>query len=699
MQRHVVALTLAAGLLMAGSAASAVVGVAPPSGGTVVADSGATARFGPPFAAPHESLLSLATKTALGPPTPGADALLGAVADSPSGRRLFDLAHRARTGRRFPAVPTAVPGGLGDPFVGLPPGSIAAYGTGIAYHTDVDLSGQRGSALDIAFASAAYSSAPGNARFDELDHRVSPPFKAAGGYGQGDAAQVGALEQPGQGESEISTRVESSAPPNRNPQTADLTEVNGSPFIDADVLHAAAAARSAASGCVVGSDLAYGLSSATDTKALAFGAEEATVSTDGDGPKRAASQTLTRTRLVPRPGSDHFGLMVETRQTIAPTTIRQGTPDEMTIEVAGEWILRVVVDGAKSHYEYGPDPDTPETVVLRVTRPEHPGEKNRGNTIEVAKVTAQELLGNDGAVVEITPGRDIVIGELARAIRDDHGSTPLQTATRIAAAVDVARVVLKDVPGADLRIGHMEAAATVPPDGIACPGIGVVKQLDQTEVRPGDRFTWVIDVSNANDCMLDKVKVTDTITASPGVRYRVVSSDPKAATSSDGSVVFDGVGPVRQGETRRLQINVEVDDLSAPGSFADVAVADGVCGPDRRNRIGDDDDNGIPADPPIPVSGRAELAGPTVGTLRVSNAVPPPRGGPVSPAPSPAMSASTSSRSTTRSASTSTSSARLNSPETARTPLAATGGLLGVVPAVVLLGGGSLLRRFRRRLH
>ena len=53
----------------------------------------------------------------------------------------------------------------------------------------------------------------------------------------------------------------------------------------------------------LGSWVAYGLGSATDSKVGAFGADESTVSTDGDTPPRATSQTLTRTRLVPKPGS------------------------------------------------------------------------------------------------------------------------------------------------------------------------------------------------------------------------------------------------------------------------------------------------------------------------------------------------------------------------------------------------------------
>src|SRR5258706_8488505 len=97
-----------------------------------------------------------------------------------------------------------------------------------------------------------------------------------------------------------STRAERAAPPSQAPVSNEQSDVNASPLLASDLLHAEAGARAAATGCVVGSDLAYGLGSATDTKALAFGADESTVSTDGDGPPPALSHTVPRARPVPK---------------------------------------------------------------------------------------------------------------------------------------------------------------------------------------------------------------------------------------------------------------------------------------------------------------------------------------------------------------------------------------------------------------
>src|SRR5438874_11736579 len=153
MQRHVVALALAAGLVFGGSAAGAAGGVSPSgrsgtpgttsasSEGTV--PSGSTTVPGPRFAGrAGESLMPL-PRAALGipdqAPAPTVDEVLAALNGSPAGpllaplglpgvgragrawgRPLLDLANRPRTGRKFPAIPTAVPGGQGDPFAALP---------------------------------------------------------------------------------------------------------------------------------------------------------------------------------------------------------------------------------------------------------------------------------------------------------------------------------------------------------------------------------------------------------------------------------------------------------------------------------------------------------------------------------------------------------------------------------------------------
>jgi uncharacterized repeat protein (TIGR01451 family) len=209
----------------------------------------------------------------------------------------------------------------------------------------------------------------------------------------------------------------------------------------------------------------------------------------------------------------------------------------------------------------------------------------------------------------------------------------------------------------------MEAAAAVPAGGIRCPGIGMAKRSDSDVVRPGGRFGWTITVSNPNDCVLRNVKVTDTMTAPRGVRYRVVSTSPSASgAGGEGPVVFDDVGPIEPGRSRVLRIDMAVDDASDVGRFTDDAVATGTCGPVRAPAT---------ADAPVAMTGRVTLRAPEVaGGLLIG------AGQDIHPSPD-----------RTASATTLTSGMRL----------ARTGAHLAVTPGLLLLGSGLVLRRTRRR--
>jgi hypothetical protein len=260
-----------------------------------------------------------------------------------------------------------------------------------------------------------------------------------------------------------------------------------------------------------------------------------------------------------------------------------------------------------------------------VSRPEHPEKKgkDRGKNVLVAAISAADLLGSDGVVVKATDNAEVVVGEPPRAIGGPTGSLPTRTGGLAAAAVDVARVRLFDQPEADLRVGHMEVAAAVPAGGLDCPGIGMGKQADVDSVRAGERFTWTITASNANDCLLDKIKVLDTITATPGVRYRVVSSSPAGASVSDSGVTFDGLGPLPPGASTRLSITVEVDQNSALGRFTDEAVATGMCGSQTATAGADGGTGavgGTKTAAAMPVDGRVSLDFPEVSAVRVASA-------------------------------------------------------------------------------
>lgn len=558
----------------------------------------------------------------------------------------------------------------GSPFPGLPQSAHAAYGTGTAYTTDPDLSGQ-GIDIEVGFSAASYGSAPQAARIDELQRAVSPALPAAHGFAQGSAAEIGT----GEDSLVIDDNSQAQAPPTSDGVTKELTDVNLIPIVNADLLESRASARSASNGCVVGSDLASGRGTAARTDFVNEKnddpQERPVLSLSDDEPPRAATQSWSRTAIIPATNG-RFGLVSETRQTIAPITLFKGRPQEMTIEIGGEWILRAVADGTTGSISYGPDVD-PETPVLRISRV---------NGRDVG-LTLQELQSEKGTDLGIPGVEELIIGEDPRAIGGNSDTQPTASGTLAAAAVDILRARIPDDEQPDgvldLRVGHMEVAAAVPTGGIVCPGIAMTKQSSRPAVAPGERFTWSVTVANPNDCVLDGVKVVDTVTAGEGMRYRILSASPKAVT--DGTTVtFDGVGPLRMGQSRTFRIDVEVEEGSLPGTFTDEAVATGQCGSapvrgEARGMIG------TGPGPSVPREGRVKLVGPdvTVRARSASGALPTVVAGGTNvlrPAPAPDVDAAAD--------------------EGVRSSaLAATGGAARFLPGLMLVAAGMVIRRLR----
>jgi hypothetical protein len=475
-------------------------------------------------------------------------------------------------------VPAATKAPLSNEAFGhLPPDGFAAYATGTVYHTDAELSldEDNPAEIDLATSDAAYAAQTLNAFSDELGRPSIPKLDAGSGFGRGRAVQVTPPEALG-GNVDLSILdpAEAKAPPSRAPVTKE-TQTDASPLLKADSFKAEASARAVPTGCVIGNDLARGSGTANDTDVADTQPDDEStdpilsVSADEPPPPRAVSQSLSRATLFPlkdRPG--RFGVMAETSQTIAPITFAlPGAEEKITIEVGGVWALRARADGTNGSLSFGPEPGSGDQPMLRLIEGDE----------AIDEVTLQELGGKTGIYVDGEPVGEIRIGGEARAIGGKPASKPTQTPTRVAAAVDIVAMRLFDPP-AELRVGHMEIAVAVPPGGVACPGIGMKKEAQPASVRPGDKFTWTIALTNPNDCALDKVKVVDATTAGPGVVWRVLTTLPKSTLGKDGSLTFDGVGPIRTGETKTLQIQGEVDGKSVPGTITNNASAAGSCG-------------------------------------------------------------------------------------------------------------------------
>ncbi len=518
-------------------------------------------------------------------------------------------------------------------FPDLPATGHAGTTTGSAIHVDAVTAGSTQlSKVDEAYSASTFTSdAMAKTLLNEMGRVTSVPLGVNSGFGRGSGLEVG-LGQDSAAEPQLSLqRAEAKSPPTTPLITAQVGPVDVPPIANASALLGQAQSRAAAA-CTTGVDLSFGRGYAADARLA--GDVIQTVSPTPPAP--AAAESRSGTRLIPQAnpittpsGIARFGLQSETRQIIAPVTI-----GPLTLKFAGEWVLRAVADGnGVGDVFYGPGTVEQSTPLLTII--------NGGTVVE--ELGFQDLFGKAGLNVNVPGVADIAIGEDPRAIGGAIDSKPIETPTYAAGAVDVARVTLLDGAGGDIRIGHMEAAVAVPAGGIQC-GIGLAKKANPEKVKAGDSFDWTITVSNPNDCILSALKVVDTISADPGIKWAVVGSTPKADTQTTTSVIWNDVGPLNPGAMKDLKISVTVDKASGGGRFLDKAVATGVCGPAAGAA-----DAGVG----VPLESRVELNLPEVTAVLAEAPL--------------------------------------------RGELPRTGGLLATLPAFALLGTGLVLRRLKGR--
>ena len=495
----------------------------------------------------------------------------------------------------------------GAPAGGQVPAAQADYkgfATGSVVHADAIRAGATGPVLlntELAFSGASVASqGTGGVTFgpnagpgtivNEVDQVVQP----AGGFhsfGRGSGLELGVGNTLPAADNAVilAQRAQAAAPPSTDLITEQVGPVALNPLAYAALLRGQAQARwNEDRSCVLGDPLSYGLGYAADAQLVNAGAANPdgsfaapVVAADAPGPERAVSQSTSITRLVPQTGvgnerlGNNFGLMTETRMTIAPVSLFRGSATPLTIEFLGEWVLRAVatgVGGAAGNYVfYGPGSVSPETPVLRLIQ-----------GTNITQVTTQQILGAGGLPIVIPGLAEIVVGEDPRAIGGDHTTAPTLAGdgTAAAAAVDVVRIRLLetvDQSVADLRIGHMEVSAQVPPGGIAC-GLPVAKSADRQTVNPGDQFTYTITVTNPfSDCELTDVRVVDTISAERGVRFAIVSTAPPADQTTADTMVWNNIGPIGPKASKSVSALIRVDPRSAAGVLINNARATGNC--------------------------------------------------------------------------------------------------------------------------
>jgi hypothetical protein len=422
----------------------------------------------------------------------------------------------------------------------------SAFATGTAIHAEVLRAAVGGPTLvsaGVALSTASAASEGLATSISDETGRVVQPSRGAGkkSYGRGTGLEVaiGGGTALGLGLN-LAGVAEAAAPPTAPLLSNGLGPISIDPLVYASLVRGEARPAWSDDTCVIGRPSAFGLGYVADAQVLNLGGPgpggsfaQPLVAADAGNPERTVTQSRSFTYLEPNPDGS-FAVVSETRQTIAPVTLFRGTPNELTIEVLGEWALRATAGGKPggAKVQYGPAVrGGPATPVLRII---HPG--------GVIELTLQQILGPEGlrlsvgplvgvAVAEpprpiAAPGRDVDIAARRRASADG---------TQAAAAVDVVRVsLLQPVPSGgprlvELRLGHMEARSEVPRGGVGCR-IPVRKDGAPTLVEPGDGFTWTISIPSAADafdglsCDLVGVNAVDTARGTPGTFFTILSA-------------------------------------------------------------------------------------------------------------------------------------------------------------------------------
>ena len=481
----------------------------------------------------------------------------------------------------------------------------AAYGTGTVVHADALRTGEHALVdVDVAFSGAAFSQAPPPADYTNEVHRTVAKLLKDNkiSYGRGTGLELGLGSDP---VPLIGRLSEASAPASTDLIHTVVGPIAVDGLVRAELLRSQAQARAIQGGCPMGKDAGFGLGSVLNLELLG-----GLIATHASPPYREVSQSNSVTRVVKR-ADGRLGLKSETRQTIAPVTFFTGTPFQFTVEVLGEWALRAIAYGDESSIHYGPLDVSPQTPVVRIL-------DAKGKP--VIQVTTQMLLGKKGLEIKL-PVAEIVIGEDPRMIGDDASSDPIASPTQVAAAADVVRVKALNGQLADVRIGHMEAAATVPAGGVKCPGLLVDQTVDKPTVTPGEEFTYVITITNPNDCAVTNLKLVETPTAPAGVKFEIVSTEPTGGSVADGVATYPDIGPLGPGETKTVKVTSKVKLDSAEGLLKALAVATGIC-PAEVQPANDTDGpatSGTPDTGDIPVRGEDAVDGPKVDVCVVPN--------------------------------------------------------------------------------
>jgi hypothetical protein len=447
------------------------------------------------------------------------------------------------------------------------------YASGAVVHAGILPGGPTTLAeIDQAFAGAAVNS---QGFASQIDSKINTVIQAAdaskksGARGAGIELGIGQTNPVATASALLAQKAVATAPPNSG-LIDNKVNLALDPVVNATLAEGRAQANwttdpQGNNGCALGQDISNGFGHLANATAVGSPNPTALVNAPGE------LSTTSFTRLVPQTdatgatvgGGTGVGLMSENVQTYVPIGLLGGA---VTVTVVGPIHLRAVATGVpgQAYMQYGPPDGTPGTTPIL--------------TIQAAGgvpfvITAQQLVGGQGITIPLGVA-NITVATPPHALGGTGAPVAAADGTSVSGEADLVSVTAPSV--ADIRVGHMEASATVPAGGILCQ-VDVSKEAQPDKVNPGDKFNYIIHVHNPHACTLTGVKVVDNVSATRGVTFTILGEDPKADSVTKSTITWNDIGPLPPGATKDLVVHMQVYSGSAGGTFTEKASVTASC--------------------------------------------------------------------------------------------------------------------------
>lgn len=387
----------------------------------------------------------------------------------------------------------------------------------------------------------------------------------------------------------ILSSVSQTAPPDNAAPTVDtLLGVPANPLLALDVSTGSAWARWPGDGeCVAaGQPVSEAFAETANLSVLEVPGLGNLVTVENPSGGVTRTQSTLRTTTVA--GQTGRGLQSESLSQVTSVILFQGTPAEISIDVASTPILTATATGADGGATADftaplvnittADPNIPDIPLINLEPLDQLG--GLVDQLTDGLETALDTVVGEAGIVNI----DVLVGDETldvQAAQDGTSVTASAAALIINVEVLEAAAGAVDSPIVDARIAvaPLQASATVPSGGIDCgaaagnPLSDLHKDASQADVRPGATFDYTVTVPNRGPCALTDVVVTDVIDGP----FTAINADP-APTSAEGGTLVWNVGDLGVNETRTFTVSVTVDPDAEPGTaFTDTLTATGTC--------------------------------------------------------------------------------------------------------------------------